>query len=71
MREKYPVESETGDSEKEQVENVESSVEESELPYKITPTQYTNKKGKTTDMLLVKFDNELSIDCRSDENPQR
>ena len=28
--------------------------------YTITPTQYTNKKGKTSDMYLVKFNHELS-----------
>ena len=28
--------------------------------YTITPTTYTNKKGKTTDMSLLKFDNELT-----------
>ena len=28
--------------------------------YSITPTTYTNKKGKTTDMSLLKFDNELT-----------
>lgn len=28
--------------------------------YMITPTQYTNKKGKTSDMYLVKFNHELS-----------
>ncbi len=28
--------------------------------YTITPTQYTNKKGKTSDMYLVKFNRELS-----------
>ena len=33
---------------------------ESSEKYTITPTQYTNKKGKTSDMYLVKFNNELS-----------
>ena len=28
--------------------------------YSISPTTYTNKKGKTTDMSLLKFDNELT-----------
>ena len=33
---------------------------ESPEKYTITPTQYTNKKGKTSDMYLVKFNHELS-----------
>ena len=33
---------------------------ESSEKYTITPTQYTNKKGKTSDMYLVKFNHELS-----------
>lgn len=33
---------------------------ESSENYTITPTQYTNKKGKTSDMHLVKFNHELS-----------
>lgn len=33
---------------------------ESSESYTITPTQYTNKKGKTSDMHLVKFNHELS-----------
>lgn len=33
---------------------------ESSESYTITPTQYTNKKGKTSDMYLVKFNHELS-----------
>ena len=33
---------------------------ESSESYTITPTQYTNKKGKTSDMHLVKFNYELS-----------
>ncbi len=33
---------------------------ESSERYTITPTQYTNKKGKTSDMYLVKFNHELS-----------
>lgn len=33
---------------------------ESSEKYTITPTQYTNKKGKTSDMYLVKFNYELS-----------
>lgn len=41
-------------------ENGENSGEESAKPYTITPAQYTNKKGKTTDMQLVKFDKELT-----------
>lgn len=35
---------------------------ESSESYTITPTQYTNKKGKTSDMYLVKFNHELSKD---------
>lgn len=33
---------------------------ESSEKYTITPTQYTNKKGKTSDMYFVKFNHELS-----------
>ena len=33
---------------------------ESPAKYTITPTEYTNKKGKTSDMHLVKFNHELS-----------
>lgn len=33
---------------------------ESSERYTITPTQYTNKKGKTSDMYLVKFNHEFS-----------
>ena len=33
---------------------------DSRAMYTITPTQYTNKKGKTSDMYLVKFNHELS-----------
>ena len=33
---------------------------ESSERYTITPTQYTNKKGKTSDMYFVKFNHELS-----------
>lgn len=33
---------------------------ESSEKYTITPTQYTNKKGKTSDMYLVKFNHDLS-----------
>lgn len=33
---------------------------ESSEKYTITPTQYTDKKGKTSDMYLVKFNRELS-----------
>ena len=40
-----------------------SSVKKSETkkePYTISPATYTNKKGKTSDMFLVKFQDELS-----------
>ena len=42
--------------------NSEEIMHEDKKPaeYTITPTQYTNKKGKTSDMYLVKFNNELS-----------
>ena len=40
------------------------SVDSSEN-YTITPTQYTNKKGKTSDMHLVKFNHELSKEEKS------
>ncbi len=35
-------------------------VDKKPAEYTITPTQYTNKKGKTSDMYLVKFNHELS-----------
>lgn len=42
--------------------NSEEIMHEDKKPaeYTITPTQYTNKKGKTSDMYLVKFNHELS-----------
>ena len=36
------------------------SVDESAPGYSVTPTTYTNKKGKTSNVWLVKFDNELT-----------
>lgn len=35
---------------------------ESSKPYTITPTTYTNKKGKTSDVHLVKFNRELTAE---------
>lgn len=35
---------------------------ESSEPYTITPTTYTNKKGKTSDVFLVKFNRELTTE---------
>ncbi len=35
---------------------------ESSEPYTITPTTYTNKKGKTSDVHLVKFNRELTVE---------
>lgn len=35
---------------------------ESSEPYTITPTSYTNKKGKTSDVHLVKFNRELTAE---------
>lgn len=38
---------------------------ESSEPYTITPTTYTNKKGKTSDVHLVKFNRELTKEEKS------
>ena len=38
---------------------------ESSEPYTITPTSYTNKKGKTSDVHLVKFNRELTKEEKS------
>lgn len=42
-----------------------SSIEkqaDTDVPYSITPTTYTNKKGKTSDVHLVKFNRELTAE---------
>ena len=44
----------------EEIMHVDKKPAESSEKYTITPTQYTNKKGKTSDMYLVKFNHELS-----------
>ena len=44
----------------EEIMHVDNKPAESSEKYTITPTQYTNKKGKTSDMYLVKFNHELS-----------
>lgn len=44
----------------EEIMHVDKKSSESSEKYTITPTQYTNKKGKTSDMYLVKFNHELS-----------
>ena len=38
---------------------------ESSEPYTITPTTYTNKKGKTSDVHLVKFNRELTAEQKA------
>lgn len=35
---------------------------DTDVPYSITPTTYTNKKGKTSDVHLVKFNRELTAE---------